>query len=122
MMIFLSVFRQLSLEENYHPVRIGVWVKVRVSFRVGGQPDNCPRGKRPTWLGLGFGLGLVLGLGGAIVLEPILSTLVADVLINIKLIYCYKIQVFKCIIVDSETSRKPLISLMHNARESSDTL
>ena len=25
--------------------RIGKWVKVRVSFRVGGQPDNCPRGK-----------------------------------------------------------------------------
>ena len=27
------------------PVRVGVWVKVRVSFSVGGQPDNCPRGK-----------------------------------------------------------------------------
>ena len=27
------------------PVEIGVWVKVRVSFRVGGQPDNCPQGK-----------------------------------------------------------------------------
>ena len=24
------------------PVRVGVWVKVRVSFRVGGQPDNPP--------------------------------------------------------------------------------
>ena len=45
-------------EENSHPVRIGVWVKVRVSFRVGGQPDNCPQ------LGLEFGLGLVWGWGG----------------------------------------------------------
>ena len=27
------------------PVRIGVWVKVRVSFRVGGKPDNSPGGK-----------------------------------------------------------------------------
>ena len=42
-------------------VRVGVLVKVRVSFRVGGQPDNCPGGKIPP---LGFGLGLVLGLGG----------------------------------------------------------
>ena len=63
-------------EENSHPVRIGVWVKVRVSFRVGGQPDNCPR------LGLKFGLGLVLGFGvegggqfslGVNVLEPLLT-------------------------------------------------
>ena len=42
-------------------VRVGVLVKVRVSFRVGGQPDNCPGGKIPP---LGFGLGLVLGLEG----------------------------------------------------------
>ena len=26
-------------------LRLGVWVKVRVSFRVGGQPHNCPQGK-----------------------------------------------------------------------------
>ena len=78
-------------------VRIGVWVKVRVSFRVGGQPDNCSQetlppgrvrvsfrvGKQPDnypqdccpRLGLGFGVGLVLWFGGqfssgAIVLEP----------------------------------------------------
>ena len=31
--------------ENCPPVRVGVWVKVRVSFRVGVQPDKCPRGK-----------------------------------------------------------------------------
>ena len=29
------------------PVRVGVSVKVRVSFRVGGQPNNCPREKLP---------------------------------------------------------------------------
>ena len=29
------------------PIRIGVWVKVRASFRVGRQPDKCPRGKLP---------------------------------------------------------------------------
>ena len=46
---------------------VGVWAKVRVSFRVGGQPDNWFRRKfpPPLWLGLGFGLGLVLGLGGS---------------------------------------------------------
>ena len=37
-------------------------------------PDNCPRGKLPR-LGLGFGLGLALKVGGqfssgAIVLKP----------------------------------------------------
>ena len=26
-------------------VRVGVWVKVSVSFRVGGQPENSTRGK-----------------------------------------------------------------------------
>ena len=34
-------------EKNCPPIRIGVWVKVRVSFRVGRQPGNCPRGKLP---------------------------------------------------------------------------
>ena len=29
------------------PVRVGVWVKVKVGFRVEGQPDNCPGGKLP---------------------------------------------------------------------------
>ena len=27
------------------PGTVGVWVKVGVSSRVGGQPDNCPHGK-----------------------------------------------------------------------------
>ena len=48
----------MPLEENYLQVRVGVWVKVRVTFRVGGgnqaivPEENCPR------LGLGFGLGM----------------------------------------------------------------
>ena len=37
----------IAPKENLPPVRVGVWVKVRVSFRVGGQPDDCPRGKLP---------------------------------------------------------------------------
>ena len=39
--------RTIAREENCSPVRVGVSVKVRVSFRVGGQPDNCPGGKLP---------------------------------------------------------------------------
>ena len=49
----------IAAQGKLTPVRVGTWVKVRVSFRVGGQPDNCP-----PRLGLVFGLGLVLGLGG----------------------------------------------------------
>ena len=42
------------------PVRVGVWVKMRVSFKVGGQPDYCPREKSPPvrgrlWLRVNFG-------------------------------------------------------------------
>ena len=44
------------------PDRVGVWVKVKVTFRVGGQPDNCPRRKlRPVrfrvWVRVNFGVG-----------------------------------------------------------------
>ena len=59
--MLLSVSGQLNPEEKFPPVRIGVWVKVRVRFRVGGQPDNCPRDNSAR---LGLGLGFVLGLGG----------------------------------------------------------
>ena len=62
--MYTMVSGQFPPEKNSPPVWIGVWVKVRVSFRVGGQPDNCPQGKQPPLLGLGFGLGLVLGLEG----------------------------------------------------------
>ena len=69
-------------------VRVGVLVKVRVSFRVGGQPDNCPGRKIPP---LGFGLGLVLGLeggggqfsSGAIVLEPRILHMNFQILVKI---------------------------------------
>ena len=36
---------QMPLEENCPLVKVGVWVKVRVNFRVGGQLDNYPGGK-----------------------------------------------------------------------------
>ena len=39
---------QLPPDENCPPIRVGVWVKVRASFRVWGQPDYCPRGKLPS--------------------------------------------------------------------------
>ena len=57
---------QLPPDENCPQVRVGVWVKVRVTFRVGGQPDNCPRRKLlpPPRLGLEFWLGLILGMVG----------------------------------------------------------
>ena len=69
-----TVSGQFSPEENCPVVRIGVWVKVKVSFRVGKQPDNYPQDCCPR-LGLGFGVGLVLWFGGqfsswALVLEP----------------------------------------------------
>ena len=43
--IEIMVSEQLSPKENCPLVRIGVWVKVKVSFRVKGEPDNCLRGK-----------------------------------------------------------------------------
>ena len=55
---------QLPPDENCPPVRVGVWVKVRVTFRGGGQPDNCSRRKLPPQLGLEFRLGLILELVG----------------------------------------------------------
>ena len=44
-----SLTRQLPPVENCPPVRVGVWVKVRVSFRVGG---NFPRGQLYYWINL----------------------------------------------------------------------
>ena len=49
------------------PVRVGVWVKVRVSFRVRGNQAIVPETNCPL-SGLGFGLGLASS--GAIILEP----------------------------------------------------
>ena len=67
--IFSWVSGQLSPEENCSPFMVGIWVKVKVSFRVGGgvQPDDRPRGKlTPRWeLGFALVLGLVaIFLGG----------------------------------------------------------
>ena len=60
---FVSVSGQLLPEENWPPIRVGVWVKVRVSFRVGGN-QTIALEKKYLRLALGFGLGIVLGLGG----------------------------------------------------------
>ena len=55
---------QLPPEENCPPGRVGVLVKARVIFRVGGATRQVSQRKIASWLGLGFGLELVLGLGG----------------------------------------------------------
>ena len=39
--------RTIAPRGKLPPVRVGVWVKVKVGFRVEGQPDNCPGGKLP---------------------------------------------------------------------------
>ena len=54
---------QFLPKENYPLVRVGVWFKVRFSFRVGGKPANCPRGKLPlararVWVRVSFRLGV----------------------------------------------------------------
>ena len=54
---------QLSPADNCPLVRGEVWVKVMVSFRVGGANRQLPQRQIAPWLGLGVGLGLVLGLG-----------------------------------------------------------
>ena len=64
MVVRTSRSGQLPLEKNGSPVRVGVWIKVRISFMVGEEggsnqtiapEENCPQ--------LGLGFGLVLGLG-----------------------------------------------------------
>ena len=60
----VTVSGQLPPEENCPLVMVWVWVKVRISFRVGGGATRqLPSRKVAPRLGLGFGLGLVLGLG-----------------------------------------------------------
>ena len=66
---FLSRWFQSHRYQHNSPPRIGVSVKVRVSFKVsfkvgrGVATRELPRRNIDPWLGLGFGLGLVLGLG-----------------------------------------------------------
>ena len=59
---FVSVSGQLLPEENWPPIRVGVWVKVRVSFRVGGNQtiaseENCPAARVTVWVKISFGVG-----------------------------------------------------------------
>ena len=66
-MICNKVSGQLPPEENCPPVRAGFSVKVRVSFRVGGNQTiapqiNCTLVRVRVWVSF--------GVGGAIVLEP----------------------------------------------------
>ena len=65
---------QLPPEESCLPVRVGVSVEVSVSFRVEGQPDDCPGAKLPlvrvrVWVSVSFGVGWQFS-SGATVLEP----------------------------------------------------
>ena len=53
-----TVSGQLPPEENCPPVKVGVWVKVRISFGVGATRQLSSKKNFPR-LGLGFGLGLV---------------------------------------------------------------
>ena len=50
----------IAPKENYPQVRVEVWVRVRVSFRVRGQPGNCPGGKLlvrvRVWVRVSFGV------------------------------------------------------------------
>ena len=51
------------------PIRDGFGVKVRFSFRIGGQPDNCPLGKLSPvrvrgWVRVSFGVRRAIFLGG----------------------------------------------------------
>ena len=68
--------RTIAPEENCPPVRVGVWVKVKVGFRVGGGDNqtialekNCPSVRVRVWLRVSFG-GVGQFSSGAIVQEP----------------------------------------------------
>ena len=60
--------RTIAPEKNCPPVRFGVSLKFRVSFRVWGQPDNCPLVR--AWVRVSFGVGEGQFSSGAITLEP----------------------------------------------------
>ena len=61
--IVLVTKELIKVSGQLPPVRVGVWVKVRVSFRVGGNQTIAPDENCHPRLGLAFGLGLVFGLG-----------------------------------------------------------
>ena len=69
---------QLSPEENCPLVRVGVWVKVRVRFRVGGDQTialdkSCPPVRARVWVRVSFGVGRQFS-SRAIILEPLWVT------------------------------------------------
>ena len=55
---------QLLPQKNYPTVRVGVWVKGRVSFRIRGQPDDCPRGRFTPMVRVGVWFRISFGVGG----------------------------------------------------------
>ena len=69
---------QLSPEENCPLVRVGVWVKVRVRFRVWGDQTialdkSCPPVRARVWVRVSFGVGRQFS-SRAIILEPLWVT------------------------------------------------
>ena len=71
---FSRVSRQLPHNENCPLVRVGIWVKVRVSFSVGGEQTIASEKIFPTvrvrvWLRVSFGIGRQFS-SGAIAVEP----------------------------------------------------
>ena len=57
-----KVSGKLTPEENFSLFRVGLWVNVMVSFRVGGQPNSCPQEKCPlvrvrVCVRISFGIG-----------------------------------------------------------------
>ena len=73
--LLFVVSGQLSPEENCPTVRVGVLVKVRVSFRVGGNHTIVPEKnwllvRARVWVKVSLGVGGQLSLG-AIALEAL---------------------------------------------------
>ena len=55
------VSRQLLSGGNCIPIRVGVWVKVKVTMRVGGKKtiapeENCPSVRVRVWARVSFGV------------------------------------------------------------------
>ena len=61
-MSFYVSIRTIAPQGKLPPVKVGVWIKVRVSFRVGGNQKiahdgNCPPVTVRIWLRVSFGVG-----------------------------------------------------------------
>ena len=72
MLMFFTIFygiRTIAPRGKLPPVRMGVWVKVGLVLGLGIHQTIDHEENGSLCLGLGFRLGLVLGMG-AIVLEP----------------------------------------------------